>query len=41
MCNVKKHNKIVNMKKDTGTENKLVVTSREREVGSGNTGAGD
>ena len=37
----KKNDKIVNMKKDTHRESKLVVTSGEREVGSGNTGVGD
>ena len=37
----KKKDKIVNMKKDTDRESKLVVTSGEREVGSGNAGVGD
>ena len=37
----KKKDKLVNMKKDTDRESKLVVTSGEREVGSGNAGVGD
>ena len=44
MWNLKKHLKLVNKAKkeaDTDTENKLVGTSEEKEVGRGNIGVGD